>query len=728
MSGRETLWRLAQDATVGICPPPRTRETTGPALPGPRRRPVLWGSGFLVAPGWVLTCAHVLVDGHGLRRPQDPAAGGAEGADVGVVVDGEVLPGRLAYCMPRPHQAVPERGGDQPGREPYADAVDGITPDLALVALLAPLKRERCVWLTDRPPGEFGQAEDDGGGIIGRFYDATGEEGPFVTEQLVCGHGGNKGSRIKVTLRVDMRHGVSGGPLIDLERGEVIGVVKARAKDGRSGLAVAVSALRALGPDSHQPGAPDLGDEPYRELMRLHDAWHWRRQDPEQSDGQDTWIDGQRELPGRLSSWELTDRLTALNRLGRIPGPRSPDVVQQLVHDATGQHANRHTRAVTWRDGHGMLRGFGGDDDLAVHLQYLARVAVEVYRGAAAPGADPQAVAEARALHRWVMERGQALRPQMRKRLSGLRPAPRAVLLEFEEAPAFYDDTEDDGYAGAGAEQALFTWSVLRGYGDGRWELAVEPQPDGVPFARAREQALLALAGVLAGADAARPAGDPVPLEVALPGSLFGAAVAEWEMREDHRPSSPRSVVGADRPVVLRDIERRLAPVVGDEGAADPWARRWQGLLSAPRLTPVRLAEPHAPLGRQQLSALPDGTVPVLCRDVSAGTGGDAVQRAAGLGFPVALWRADGHGEPHPDPAAGHCEEFHDGVAGLLSAVGPDPAVLSLPRRVWRLRAGEPRAAWTRGLVLFYDDPRHPLPRAAEKPLQQPGRRDRNAS
>jgi hypothetical protein len=450
--------------------------------------------------------------------------------------------------------------------------------------------------------------------------------------------------------------------------------------------------------------------------MKRHDAWHWQRQHPESDDGEPTWVDVQRELPRRRSTWEVLDRLNALHRLGGVPGPSGRAVVRQLAEEALGQQLGHTVQPVSWRDGHGMLHGFGGHDDLAVHLRYLSLVVRWVT--AHADGKD--AADSAAELYDSVMKRGQALHAKERALLGSLRPRPRAVLLEFDHAPppAYPEEGE--------AETRMFTWSVFKGYDDGRWELAVPPPADGQPFERARGAALDALAEVLAAADAARPADDPVPLEVALPGTEFAATVADWEVREDPRPSAPRGPVGIDRPVVLRDIERRGQALDRDSAAVftERWRERWRGLAAAPRLVPLRPAGPPAPLRRPALLGAPHGSVPVLCQEVAAGLGQEAVQRTVGLGYPVALWRADGHGAR--DGCSSGCDAFHAGVDGLLGRAGG--GVRTLPRRLWRLRtehadSGAAESPWVQGVILFYDDPNHPLPQAAEKPLASPGSR-----
>ncbi|MFI7012173.1 trypsin-like peptidase domain-containing protein [Streptomyces sp. NPDC050145] len=699
---RGELWQLTEEATVGLGAPPPSDD--GLPIVAQRGARALWGSGFLVAPGWVLTCAHVLVDGPGRRARR---AVRPDGTDVGVYVDGRVLRGRVAYSMPLPRAARSGPHGPDSATDLLVSEADMANPDtersgpdLALVALLDPMDRERCAWLTDRPPGEFGS-----GGIVGRFAHPEGGPGLSEPESLSCGYGGTTGTRIKFELRADMRPGTSGGPLVDLERGEIVGIVKARFREGGSGIAVAVSGLRALTAAAHLDGAPDLGPDPYEELMRRHDDWHWHRQHPEHGNGEPTWVDAQRALPRRRGSWGVLDRLEALHQLGAMPPPSTSATVRELAAEALDRTVAHSVAPVGWRDGLGMLHGFGGEGDLAVHLSYLVLIAKWISKHST----EPEAAARARELYESVMKRGHALDAKQRGQLGTLRPRPRAVLLEFDHAPSapYLDEGEEE------AQQ--YVWSLYKGYEDGRWELARTPPADGQPFARARESALDALVGVLEAADATRADDDPVPLEVALPGTEFAAAVAEWEIREDARPSAPHSPMGIDRPVMLRDIERR-AQLVDAADVAEQWRARWRGLHRAERLRLLRPAGPPVPLRRAQLKSAPHDSVPVLCQRVTAGSGHVAVQRAVGLGYPVALWRADGHGDE--DGCGDSCDGFHEGVTTLLDR--PGESVRTLPGRLWKLRNGAAGTDWLRGLILFYDSPDHPLPTASARPFEPP--------
>lgn len=54
----ELLEPLVQAATVRVHAPPGGYDNPGSHRTGPT-----WGSGFFIAPGWVLTCAHVVGEG-----------------------------------------------------------------------------------------------------------------------------------------------------------------------------------------------------------------------------------------------------------------------------------------------------------------------------------------------------------------------------------------------------------------------------------------------------------------------------------------------------------------------------------------------------------------------------------------------------------------------------------------------------------------------------------------
>ncbi|NEA38682.1 serine protease, partial [Streptomyces sp. SID11385] len=183
------------------------------------------GSGFLAAPQWVLTCAHVLYDGVAKR----PIGKGER------VIVCQVGPSGLPFALEGEVAAMlPEHG---PADGPWP------APDLALVRLRRPAPYT-CAYLSDRPAG----TQLDGGGLyqVG-WIDNGGQltlRGGAVT---VAGTLGGPGEAEQLLLTGEgFIAGSSGGPVVDLRRGEVVAVVKSRMREGGSGSAVDIACLRSL--------------------------------------------------------------------------------------------------------------------------------------------------------------------------------------------------------------------------------------------------------------------------------------------------------------------------------------------------------------------------------------------------------------------------------------------------------------------------------------------------
>ncbi|MGW8551789.1 VMAP-C domain-containing protein [Streptomyces tubercidicus] len=651
----------------------RTTVALRPAPGTPGARP--WGSGVLIAPGWVLTCAHVLAASDGQRRDTGP-----DGV-FGVTFDGRVVPARLVYDLSRP---APDAG-------PAAARAD-----LALVRLLDPETEHPCAWLSDQPATLLEDA------YIFRGHDESPVD-PFIAVRFGArdARGLQFGSDVRVTP------GASGGPLLDCDRGEVVGIVKGRHQQDHVGLAVPVTALRGLGPEhlvEGAAGAEGLGPDPYHALMSLHDRWHWAGQELGRAAGP-TWFDAQHTImAGRGRLWGVQERLQALHLLARLPAPRDPLVVEAAVGEVLERGERPGAWLLrTWRDGHGAL--YQGSDpytELRAFVHYLRivaqRTADEVRD---APGDEAAGVREQAArLAEFVQAKAVVLQPQDRRRIGPVRRRPRSVLVEFE--PLFYDE--------GGSE--LFNWSVSEGYGQGQWlRVDVQESAGGVPFEQAREQVLRRLGGRLLRADGDAGPGARVRLEVAVPEGHWDTAVGQWEVAASTRRTARLRPVGPGRAVILRDQGRR-------EQVDPAWLRRWQGLAAARELEALRIPpRPGADAGSGSAEAIwrlletaGDGALPTLCHTVADGFGRDAVGVALDTGFPAGLWPAHGHGEER-DCDAG-CEEFHRGVRELLQGSG---GVTRLPELVRQLRAKAAEAAeegthWARDLVLLYDDPEDPIP------------------
>ncbi|MCW7990772.1 hypothetical protein XF35_37335 [Streptomyces platensis subsp. clarensis] len=749
--------------TVGLC-----------AVPG-RAGARPWGSGVLIAPGWVLTCAHVLAASDGRRRDTGP-----DGV-FGVTFGGRVVPARLAYDLSRPD---PDAG----------PAV--ARADLALVRLLDPETEHPCAWLSDQPatlledayifrghdrPGAgtegdgAGSGEGDASGDGGVSGDggasgegcASGDGG--VSGGAAAGRRGERAVRDPADVRgprdgrtvpepgdgpggprvpgegrgaptgphaptgprapttpvdpfiavrfgardarglqfgsdVRVAPGASGGPLLDCDRGEVVGIVKGRHQQDHVGLAVPVTALRGLGPEHLVAGAEGLGPDPYHALMSLHDRWHWAGQDLGSAIGP-TWFDAQHAImAGRGRLWGVQERLQALDLLARLPAPRDPLVVEAAVGEVLERGDRPGAWSLrTWRDGHGAL--YQGSDpytELRAFVHYLrivAQLTADEVRDV--PGDEAAGVREQAArLAEFVQAKAVVLQPQDRRRIGPVRRRPRSVLVEFE--PLFYDE----------GGQELFNWSVSEGYGQGQWlRVDVQESAGGVPFEQAREQVLRRLGGRLLRADGDAGPGARVRLEVAVPEGHWDTAAGQWEVAASTRRTARLRPVGPGRAVILRDQGRR-------EQVDPAWLRRWQGLAAARELHALRIPpRPGADARRgcaeaiwRLLETAGDGALPALCHTVTDGFGRDAVGVALDTGFPAGLWPAHGHGEER-DCDAG-CEEFHRGVRELLQGSG---GVARLPELVRQLRAKAAEAAeegthWARDLVLLYDDPEDPIP------------------
>ncbi|MCL6300261.1 VMAP-C domain-containing protein [Streptomyces kronopolitis] len=690
-------------ATVGLRP--------APGAPAPR----MWGSGVFIAPGWVLTCAHVLAAGDGRRRETGP-----DGV-VGVAFGGRVAAARPAYDLSRP---APEAA---PG---------AARADLALLRLLDPEPRHPCAWLSDQPAtlledayifrghdrsgGEAAGEEDDGarGGAARPGARAERDAPAAPVDPFIAVRFGARDARgLQFGSDVRVAPGASGGPLIDCDRGEVVGIVKGRHLQDHVGLAVPVTALRGLGPEHLVAGAEGLGPDPYHALMSLHDRWHWAGQELGRAAGP-TWFDAQHAImAGRGRLWGVQERLQALDLLARLPAPRDPLVVEAAVGEALERGERPAAWALrTWRDGHGAL--YQGSDpytELRTFVHYLrivAQLAADEVRDE--PGEAAAAVrAQAVRLAEFVQAKAVVLQPQDRRRIGPVRRRPRSVLVEFE--PLFYDE---------GAAE-LFNWSVSEGYGQGQWlRVDVQESAGGVPFEQAREQVLRQLGGRLLRADGAAGPGARVRLEVAVPEGRWHTAAGRWEVAASARRTARLRPVGPGRAVILRDQGRR-------EQVDPAWWQRWQGLRTAPVLQALRVGPREGAGARpgacaesvwRLLETAGEGALPALCHSVADGFGRDAVGVALDTGFPAGLWPARGHGEERDCDAA--CEEFHRGVRELLEGSG---GVVRLPELVRQLRAKAAEAAeegahWARDLVLLYDDPEDPIPPLfTDRPQLSPG-------
>ncbi|MET3986428.1 trypsin-like peptidase domain-containing protein [Streptomyces sp. PvR034] len=677
----ELLEPLVQAATVRVHAPSNGYEDPGTGA--------TWGSGFFIAPGWVLTCAHVVGEGGGGMR--------LVGREVGITFssggDGATgtVAGRVECVLP---ERLEQRRPGGPGLWEL--------PDLALVRVLAPVSHA-CVWLTDRARPRFDEVA---------YFGCTEDLGaPEITGRTtrLRGTAGN-GAAIRLGAEDEIEHGMSGGPVVDLARGEVVGVVKARARGG-GGLAVSVVQLRTL------PISAKSRIGLYRRVMQAHDLHHYD-QHLSDVDNRRTWTDAHDELPrpepdpyGGRQRLTPGERTTLCGLLAELPPPGSSEAVRTLVEAARGEEPDPGPLApLSWRDGLGLLYDPpGGVSEAAAMLRYATDVSVAEHREPPAPGADEE-------LWDWVRATAERLWRPLRRELGerherGLLERERA---REERRLAAAGQAVRIGPARAaevlpsGPSVLLEVWahSWERVYD---WRLSVLFGPEHLTPVDAGERATLAaLPEVLRAplAEAFRRCDThegAALLEAAVAPDLFTLPVDEWVV-------AGAVPVGTQRPVVFRHPPEPGPPTADDRHRrADRWARVQAGPLLDERADCDR--------GRRRtptyawLDGQPDNTVPVHCRAADADPTLGSLHSAHRAGYGVVLCR-----RPPADPTL-PCAPFHRALREELADAGRG-GVLALRLQSLRGRAHghDPDAYWAAGLGLVWDDPGRPLP--DDEPLQ----------
>ncbi|MBD0843553.1 trypsin-like peptidase domain-containing protein [Streptomyces sp. TRM68416] len=646
----ERLYELVRAATVHL-------------LPAGGKDGPLWGSGFFVAPGWVVTAAHVL-------RRHLAADRDAVFRVRGEGIDAEA---RLAeWLITDPHRP----------KVPLAE-------DLALVRLTGDPDEHphECVWLTDRAARNSGALKACG------YFPGPPEAHFRMVDAVVNGQEDTHGLIIKPD--VEFTGGMSGGPLLDPETGAVVGLIKSRRTDKDGGKAVAIGALRRFG-------------ETYRTVMAAHDRWHG--QEPMSESG-DNWIDLQGGPPAEHGAvWTPRDRRTALALLAALPPPPDEPTVRIIAKEARSGTVwvGGTPELRTWRDGHGLLYEGSTPLDPLTFLRYLTLVEAHARtRDAGSP-----------ALVDWIAQR---LRRDGRRHLHAL--VKDAALPEGLEPPARNDgpDRVVIPYPGPGegpvvalvldpvigARPVRFFWQIWYDDGDGLPELH---ETDGsVHGYRPDElvQALrLPLGGLLESKDRH---GHPVPLEVALPVDHFDTAVHRWRFDDIAQLNDPGHL-GARRRVVLRALERRGEP-------DNLWTERWHGMTAGRRFQGWRMPPSGAVDGTGYRRAERD-RIPMMCRPAGQGIGRVAMNHALAGGHGVALWYIGSHPERGCLP---ECDTLHARVEKFLETLG---SLDELPDRLRHVRQdiSEQRADsdWAEPLALLFDDPRRPLPGEETEPVDAP--------
>jgi hypothetical protein len=733
------LRELVMAATVRI-----HRAGVGYALDEPG---TFLGSGFFVAPNWVLTCAHV------------PRSG--KGGEVTVVYENGPYRGTSAVAG-EVAATLPEYAGLPPqGTWP--------APDLALVRLREPVDHE-CVYVSERPAAYYSESR-----VLYAGWTVLGGQLVLLDGPLSV-HGGVRGGSAGVQMRLgdnDLPPGVSGGPVVDPERGEVIGILKSRSDRGSGGTSMGVEQLRTL--PVPRGGTRAEHDDSYQAVFHAHDRYHRDRQHADSV--RPTWADAQGRLgarPGRTLSPD--QRVELLGRLADLPPPVSTRGLLDILDSLPDHEAAVPPPAPRgWRDGLGALYVSARHDGaLKLILDYVVGVLF-----AERPYSTPGTQQAEDALWDWVRQAAQRLAPKHRRRFSeqrtewmrqrsqaswppsggqghaqpgSVRHVAAPARGEHEVAPARGEhevapargEHEVAPARGALRRSALLEllprgwqpdhcdWRVSVVHPDGGTERLDEAEQ--VPLDRLCERLAAPLAEAFRQCDEAD---GPAVLQVALPHALLGLDVDAWQLAPGEQP------LGTYRPVIVRSAEREqpldggefwpIEPELpyggdprGEHGGHDEHdphderASRWHWVHAHAAKAEIldcddglRIPVPTV----NRLRGLHHGAVPVLCRYGDQRFEDDtmALARIVHGGFGVVLWRRRRGGRDSV------CGEFHRRAGDTVAVAGGADRLPELVRTLRAgVRAGRTETFWADGIALLYDDPHQPLPGTGDDLLEAP--------
>lgn len=623
-----------------------------------------------MAPGWALTCAHVL------RQEGGQVAG--VGTTLGLTFPGGTLRGEVACALPA-LDSVEVKAALASGQI-YPQ------PDIALIRVLD-RHDHPCVWLSDRPMPTEGSVASFG------CSELTGSLETWTGQLTVVGTVGS-------ALRLNgdqIPSGVSGGPIVDLDSGEVIGVVKAQRNTGDGGLAVPITELRRL-PFAALPADGPLPPDLYQEFWAAHDHYHFSTH-ANRAGQLPTWTDVQSELRRGASGAlrpELRTEMYAL--LAELPRPNDPASVLSLVDEVLHRRwldEGPHPRS--WRDGAGLLYDPPpGTGELSAFLHYCSLVAGSIVelprqgRPVAAGHTGPVA-----ALRAWVAQISDRLPVDLRPPMAAVDASPgraaagrarASVLIDVDQV--LYEEEGETGY----------DWRVSLLYACGETE-AVAQSKASTSKAKLWEQLRAPVAKALRLSDVGF---HLAPVELALPLDLFDEPVDQWRIAGPARQFTtggrtlPEMLpLGLRRSVVVRDVERfKDAP-------SPEWRARWHGVSDGP-LRPIPLCgkgqSPDWNSVYATMSQAHPASVPVLCGRAGVEPGSTAMDAALAAGHAVAIW----HRCQTPGAA---CEAFHQGVE---DTIGTAAKAKDLPEEIRKLRlqaSWTSEGHWSSGIALLFDDP-----------------------
>ncbi|MFC8078206.1 trypsin-like peptidase domain-containing protein [Streptomyces sp. NPDC057307] len=642
-----------------------------------------WGSGFFVAPEWVVTCAHV-VDKRVGAMEREP------GGPVTVTTyDEERLDGEIAHVLAGHDLALV--------RVPGADFAD-------------------CLWLSDRSAATPAQVELFGwASTLG----AHGAEEFVATTAIATG--GRQGQALWLKSALVLP-GCSGGPVVDTRYGSVVGVIKGKKQgDATLGRAESITVLRALG--------DEVAGSPWAEVVGAHDRHHLRRFE---GPG-DCWPRRHHRLAlaqGRPHSFTPQSRTQLYGLFADVEPPTGPGEVLQLVNGAS-RRMLRSTQRIesndprTWREGAGLLHDpregteaapAGQDLEQEGVVLYAAMVYLTLRARRDSPGAQK--------LRDWVHKAADALENEV------IREETLEILAGGDrdadpEAGPVLEAVHDDVLVVIEPEiYGTHPWRVQLLDPDGG-TTTVRYDEEGVPRHGLEEAVRQGLSEALARADAGQ---YVAAVDFLLPRALFDEPVDEWRSRlprADEPPSVHTLPIGRRRVVALRDQLRRR------DGVTPEWNRGRRATDRGPlEAVPLCLDVPDrghtatAPEGEEAAYArlsvgtagLAGASLPVYCASTATGRGSRVLTRAFHAGHVAVLCRRTGE-DGHDD-----CAEFYRRAAELVRDA-PTGSALRERVRVLRNLSADPdrsdrQTAWARHIVLIYDPPHRPaLP---DEPLHAP--------
>ncbi|MGW4163158.1 VMAP-C domain-containing protein [Streptomyces sp. NPDC004788] len=638
------------------------------------------GTGFFVAPGTVVTCAHV--------------AGAEPGAVVPVTWDGATYDGEIRAASPAPP------GGRGRGLWPY--------PDLAIVRLRRPPAGHPCVWLAPLPVGSGTELTAAGYSDV---YE-TGVAAERITPLRAGGRQQLQGGPMIELRDGEINHGLSGGPVLDHRSGGVCAIVKAtRRKDSdMGGLGTPVSALRLLDPNA------------YRELIRAHDLFHatderWSRlADRLAGTGTGTGA----ELAWAVAGAAETRRI--LGALAALPARTDPAAHRAAFTAAApaGCRPRELPPLLDHRDVFSDLAALMPPEPgvLPYELAFAADRAREAARETVREGAGP-----AQPLRDLVLIAAGALHlgPQAQLRLGSAEAA-------AGRGPGGGADTGGSGERPSVIgrirhslrDRKLYHVMVWR-YRSARDIAPAGPESEALPLPGAVERLAALLPEQV---EAMGGWGEPGLIELILPKE----ALDEGFSRLPLPPPFDWACLGHKQGVVVRPLERHEVPSL--HGALE---RRWKELDGRPLGEALVCVCGRDDQHRTALGATfeldPSLAALALAGSPRSGPVADAYRVAVASGVPMMVWHREspacdlGAAAPPcrvPGPGACRGSAFLAAARAGLGASTRD----ELPEHVRRLRL-EAQLPQHRGghvgedIVLLWDDPRRQIPRVPLAPAEE---------